>query len=303
MFKTFPEFSRLTIADRDEYESYIESYPPVSDISFALLMTWWNTTDNMAVALLNGNLVLSYWIPGDEKHSGLSLIGTRRVDESLCILFDYLRDKGDPVKLVNVPSFVLNRVQYPELFSFKEDRRYDEYVVPVVNYYPLENITVPKRIRIRRRLRALEPSEVIVKELDLTDSEDKKLLISLGDAWRHKNINNYGTHERDAMKIAIDEARQLGVHCISLFVDGELYGFCLFEYMLDEQYVTVIYVKATHQSSLGYELMLYKFAEWFSAKGVTYVNLGADMGLMRLRMFMLTIGPTNFFRKYAIYPA
>lgn len=33
-----------------------------------------------------------------------------------------------------------------------------------------------------------------------------------------------------------------------------------------------------------------------------YVNLGPDYGLESLRMFMLTIGATDFFRKYEITP-
>lgn len=73
MFKTFPEFSKLTLNDKDEYEALIKDYPPVYDMMFIGRMTWWDQLDSAAVSMLNGNLVVSYWLPGDEKHSGLSI--------------------------------------------------------------------------------------------------------------------------------------------------------------------------------------------------------------------------------------
>src|SRR6185369_7708435 len=128
MFKTFPEFSKLTLADKAEYEELIKNMPSIHDISFFGLMTWWNPLGSMQISLLNGNLVIPYWLPGDDKHSGLSLVGTNDVDESLCILFDHLREKGDPIRLVNVPDFVVANVRFHEMFNFKEERQYNEYV-------------------------------------------------------------------------------------------------------------------------------------------------------------------------------
>lgn len=76
MFKTFPEFTKLTLSDKEEYERLTRGYPPISDIAFSSLMIWWDSLGGLAVAKLNGNLVISYWLPGDEEYSGLSLIGT-----------------------------------------------------------------------------------------------------------------------------------------------------------------------------------------------------------------------------------
>ncbi len=137
-FKTFPEFSKLTLEDREAYEALIKDYPPIYDISSPSLMSWWNTLGGMSVSILNGNLVVPYWMPGDEKRSGLSLIGTNAVDESFCILFDYLRERGEPVRLVNVPEFVITNVRYPSMFNFKEDRARSEYILSVSKFYPIK---------------------------------------------------------------------------------------------------------------------------------------------------------------------
>src|SRR5689334_20268559 len=90
-FSTFPEFGRLTLKDKAQYEAYIRDMPPVDDISFSALMGWWNPLDNMSVAELNGNLVVPYWMAGAERHSGLSLIGTENIDQSIATIFDYQR--------------------------------------------------------------------------------------------------------------------------------------------------------------------------------------------------------------------
>ena len=75
MFKTFPEFSKLTLNDREEYESYIKDFPPISDILFASIMVWWGALDGLAVSKLNDNLVISYWIPGDENTQDFLSLG------------------------------------------------------------------------------------------------------------------------------------------------------------------------------------------------------------------------------------
>lgn len=136
MFKTFPEFSKLTLADRHDYEALVKDYPPIDDISFTSLMTWWSSLENTSVSRLNGNLVISYCLPGEDKFTGLSLVGTNDVDESICAIFDYLREKGEPLRLVNVPEFVISNAAYPAMFNFKEQRALHEYILPLSGFYP-----------------------------------------------------------------------------------------------------------------------------------------------------------------------
>lgn len=303
MFKTFPEFSKLTLDDRAEYEALVKDFPPVSDISFAALMSWWNTMGGMAVSILDGNLVVPYWLPGDDKRSGLSLIGTNNVDEALCTLFDYLREKDEPVRLVNVPEFVVSNVRYPAMFNFKEDRAHNEYVLPVSGFYPIKNMQGHRRRKVERQLARAEGQRIVTKSLDLSRQENRDFLWHAALEWQARGINNYGKLEQDAMKICIDAAEVLGIDNVCLFAGGELYGFCLYHIDQDKRYAAMKHIKATHVSTLGFELIAYAFAKWFAEQGVVYANVNADYGLMRLRMFMLTLGPHNFFRKYIVEPA
>lgn len=303
MFKTFPAFSKLTLDDREEYEALAKDFPPAHHISFPDLMSWWNTFGGMSVSLLNDNLVVPYWLPGDEKHSGLALLGTKNIDESLCALFDYLREKEEPVRLVNVPEFVISNVRYPSMFNFTEDRYHHEYILPVSGYYPLKNMQSHRRRKVERQLAKVGESNLVTRSLDLGRADNRDFLLRQAIEWQPKAINNYGKLEQDSIRICINNAEALGIDNVCLYVNGELYGLCLYHIERDRRYVSIDHVKATHVSALGFELMAYSFAKWFAEHGVVYADLGADVGIMRLRMFMLTLGPCNFVRKYIIEPA
>ena len=303
MFKTFPEFSKLTLADREEFEKLTRGYPPIGDLTFADLMAWWNPLGDLSISVLNGNLVIPYWLPGDDRQSGLSLAGTNMVDESLCTIFDYQREKGEAPRLVNVPEFVISSIRYPEMFKFKGQRSRDEYVLSGAQFYPLRNMNIYRRKKVERVLQQVGPENIIVRSLDLHLDEHKKLLLDAAEDWRGKNINNYGKLEREATETSILHATSLNTENACLFVDGRLYGFCLYVTPPDKRYAIFHCIKATNENALGFELIAYAFAKWFTDKGVLYGNVNSDYGLMRLRMFMLTLGPHNFFRKYLVEPA
>jgi hypothetical protein len=303
VFKTFPEFSKLRLADKQYYESLIRTLPPVADISFTELMTWWDPLDaGVPVAMLNGNLVISYWLPGDEKNSGLSLIGVNKVDESICTVFDYLKEMGEPVRLVNVPEFVVSRIRYTELFNSTEQRQFHEYLVDTSCFYPLKNVASFKRKRIEKVLKRVGEEKIVLKSLDLSSVKERELLLNTAENWWHRNINDFGQVEREALMKCILNPEQYEVENLCLFVDQELYGFCLYHRPPDTRYVVIPHIKATHEDTLGFDLMGYCFARWFAERGVMYGNLTADKGRLRLRMFLLTLGPTGFFRKYKVEP-
>jgi hypothetical protein len=304
MFKTFPEFSKLTLDDRDEYETYVKEFPPIADLSFGTLMSWWNQLDNLQVSVLNGNLVIPYWLPGDDVNSGLSLVGTNRIDESLCTLFDHLREKGEPPRLVNVPELVIGYIQYPELFTISEERGASDYVLDINDYHPLENVRGYRRFKIQMQLRQLEHAEVEVRPLDLKSWANRQILLEAADTWWEKNINSPGNVEKESLKFCIREAHKLKVENVCLFVEGRLQGFCMYQRPANPSpYVIVNHVKATHERRLKFELIAHLFSKYFYELGATHININSDMGLLRLRVFMLTLGPVNFFRKYRVESA
>lgn len=304
-FKAFPEFSKLTFKDRRKYETLTSKYPPIADMSFPMLMTWWNWFDSCAVATLNDNLVVSYWLPGAEEYSGFCILGTNQIDSSICTIFDYLKEKGEPVRLVHEPEFVLASIQYPDLFSPKEERAFDEYIFPVSKFYPLEQTSSFRRRRIRKFLSEINEDRIVVKSLDLSDEDNKRLLLEHAAIWQKKDtikFNNIAKNENEAMKANITNANAIGVENLCLFIDGELQGFSLHQLPDDDKYVTALNLRLNSEVSRVFDYMLYIFAEWLAEHDVIYINLKYDLGILHMRMFKIALGPCNYFRKYTIKP-
>ncbi|HEU5187250.1 MAG TPA: phosphatidylglycerol lysyltransferase domain-containing protein [Candidatus Saccharimonadales bacterium] len=301
MFKTFPEFSKLTLADREEYESFIKDYPPVADISFGSLMTWWNELHPVKVAQLNGNLVIQYWSHEDERNSGLSLVGINKVDESICEIFDYLRSHDFPVRLANVPNFVIDHVAYPGMFNFREQRDHQEYVLDLNKFYPIDKLIWFRRKKVERQLKQF--ADVRTRQLDFSNEDNLKLVLDMVDESWNMNMTNFGKLEQRALRASVLYSSSLGFKNVCLFVNGSLQGVCIYQSPPDKDFVILHHFKAGSTNLADYELMAHKFAEWFISQGARLINVNTDAGLVRLRMFMLALGPVDFFRKHVVEPA
>ena len=304
MFKTFPEFSKLTLKDREEYEAFIKDLPPISDISLVKLLCWWNQLNSLAVAELEGNLVISYWMPGDEKNSGLSLVGTKNVDVAMCEILDNLKEKDEPVRLVHVPEFVVTSLRYPEQFIFTQERDYDECVVDLRNLYPLPKTKSSIQPEIRRSLARTATDRIKVKSLDLKSFVNRQILLEADRRWHRKGSLNDTLRDRhQAVQTAVTIAPTIGLENICLSIDGELQSFLLFKQPTDETYVQCYLFNLNYDIPGLLELMIYHYAKWFTERGFLYANIDSDLGLPMLRTFRLKLGPVNFFRKYTIEPA
>lgn len=300
---TFPEFSTLTPSDINIYNNLIKNYPPLSDISFQRLITWWGLHKTPRIALLNDNLVIDYFLRGDTNNSGLSLVGTQNVDESICTIFDYLRAKGEKPRLVHVPEFVVNNMDYPELFHFETEREFDEYVVAISNFFPSDNLSSYQRHRIVRFINNAQNKRVKVNSLDLASQANQRLLLNCIDQWPKRGLNNKTPHEHQAIKAVIPKASQLGFHTVCLSIDDEMHAFLLFQAPYNQKYITVEYGMVSYAMPYILNFMVYAFAEWFIEQGVEYANLGMDYGKPTLRIIKLTLGPIDFFRKYTLEPS
>jgi len=303
MFKTFPEFSKLTLADREEYEALIKGFPPLSDVCFPSIMAWWGYLGGLAVARLNGNLVISYWLPGDEERSGLSLLGTESIDESTCTIFDYLRGRGDPVRLVNVPEFVVNSMRYPELFNFQTGTGDDEYILTLSKYAVLDNMPPYMRIRVRKFIRRMGKDNLELKELDLGSDRDCQTLLDAVMEWPVRGLNNINKLEREVLPVAVNQGSALGTHAVGLYINNSLQAYCLYFSSGDRDYAIISHVRLNYDIPCIFEYVAHAFSEYASEKGYKYLNIHADGGSQKMRVLKIALKPQGFFRKYTIEPA
>jgi hypothetical protein len=301
VFKTFPEFSKLSFNDRKKYEALTASFPPISNISFAGLKTWWDPLNSSAVSMLNDNLVVSYWYPGWEEMTGLSLVGTNKVDESLCTIFDHLKATGQSVRLVHVTELVLEHLEYPEMFQVEDERHMDEYVYDIAKFYPLNHLISYRRRRVKRFLANISEDRITLKSLDLSDPSNQELLLHCN--WPDKGINKIAKTFDETWKTTITHADLLGVENVCLYIDGELCAYFLYIAPPDKRYIIMRHTKVDYTVHRLFDYMLYAFARYFADQGVKYVNIDSDAGVLFLRMLLVALGPVKYFKLYTVKPA
>jgi uncharacterized protein len=302
MFKPFPALSTVNLSDRQRYESLMYGFPPISDLSFTTLMIWWNFNDSLKVAELNGNLVVSYYLPGDEKNSGLALVGRNKVDESIVTVLSELESQGQEPRLVHVPEFVVRCLRDPSLFQIAEERDYNEYIISSNSLYPLENTDHNTRRKIKKFISVVGEDAVEVKQLDLTLSENQKLLLDSAAKWRatYGARNDGDGVEMSILPTSIRGAKALGMENVCLYVNGELQGFAVFQLSYDKQYVILNHVKAKPDVPRIFDYMTYLVFKWAVDNKIPYINLEMDLGIPGLRQHKSELKPVSFFKKYQI---
>lgn len=302
-FNMFPQFSKLVLEDKPAYEALIADYPPVSDFSFAMLMTWWNALNGCAISLLNNNLVIAYWLPGLESYSGLSLVGKKQVDESIATLFDYLKERGEQARLVHVPEFVVSRTRYPELLQITGEREHDECILSLKKLADLESSTIPRRAKVKHFLADLSPDNIQIKSLDLHDGPTQDLLLECLEQWQENGgFNDINDYDDDATRAYITKAESLGMENVCFYLRGRLHGFLLYQIPADRRYVIINSGKFSYEQPYLFEAMVHKFAAWFVEQGFAYANIDSDLGVPLLRSTKLSLQPVNFLRKYTLTP-
>lgn len=305
VFKTFPEFSKLTVKDRDAFNRVFADAPPIAHLTFPTLMIWWNFLDTCAVAELNGNVVISYWFPGEEKFSGLSVYGDQDIDETLCAIFDRLREQNEPVKLIHVPEDVIRHIKYPEMFICQEERAFDEYIFDLARFYPITKNLSFRRARIQKFVQQHLDQQVEVRSLDMSKKANvalmQKTAATLQKMWYKNNIFKL---EQEAIQVAIEHAHDLGLDNLCVFIDGRLEAFFLYQFPAsDQEYAIIHHARVNSKQPYLIDYMIHELAKHFSEQGKKYVNLESDFNVKFIRMFKVALGPSNYFRKYTIRPA
>lgn len=304
LFSEFPVFTKLTLENKPVYDRFISRFPPIDDISFASLVSWWGASDVASVSRLNDNLIISYWLPGSGSESGLGIVGTTDLDETICAVFDMQRQKGDEPRLVHVSEFLLPHIRYPEMFNFVPMPEYDEYILDIATYTQPNKTSEHLAKRVAQFAARTAGRNIDVRQLDLRDEANVALLIEAANRWPNEGtINELVTHSSGTLQNMLMSAETLGTESLCLFVDDELQAYILFTRSHDPEYVIFTHAKVSYDIPNTYEFMIYAFAEWMLKHGVKYINISFDLGLPNLRRLKLQFGPSRYFRKFIIEPA
>jgi hypothetical protein len=303
-FKTFPEFSKLTLADKVVYDRLTSKYPPTIQFSLPALLMWWGVIDDCHVAELNDNLIYSFWMPGLEEESGFCVLGDKQIDETFCAIFDFLKQQDKDPVLVHIPDFVLKNVRFPDMFKFVAEPNYDEPIINVADFSSIERLPAAKRRHMRQFEAVLSDENIAVKPIDVYKPAVKEMLYELIDNWSSAGpLNHYAKYEEIGLRKTIKYSDELGMDCIGLYIQGTLHAFFVYEHLKDVRQVNMGYTRFSYEYPHIVDIAMYKFAGWLEQEGVKRVNLDSDMGVEALRTIKLSLAPPSFVRMYTVKPA
>ena len=154
---------------------------------------------------------------------------------------------------------------------------------------------------MKKFLANIDEARTVVKELDLASPDERKVLRQ--SHWPAKGINKIAKAFDEVWEETLENADLLGIEGLGLYVDNELKGFFLYKTSTDRRYINFREAKVDYSVPYLFDYLVYAFARWFAGKAVQYINLDSDAGIPFLRMFMVALGPVNYFRKYIIQPA
>ena len=303
MIAVFPDFTKLTLAHRDEYNELMRKYPPFSDITFPTLHIWWNQQEQLSVSALNDNLVIDYRLHFDEKNSGYSLVGKHLIDSSIRTIFDYLKLKGEPVRLVHVPEFVVGEIGDRTGLKIEEEHDYHEYVMDAKALASLESSDLGRiRRKVRRFLREVENEKVEVKPLNMAPSETKALVFNAVQSWQkvHPKRNDPDDTEAKAIAKAIHHQSDLGIENLCLFINDKLQAIVLYHLSLDKQYYIIHHFQVDYSTPFIFDYMTSQIAKKAVEESVPYLNMEMDLGIEGLRAHKMGLRPVTFLKKFTL---
>lgn len=302
-FPKFPKFRALTYADKDVWNDLIADYPPIAEYSFFNLMSWWSTLEKCKVSELNGNLIISYWLPEDTINSGLSVLGRNLIDETICAIFDWQKMQGYVPRLVLVPEFVMQQINYPEMYIVEPQVNHEEYILSVDVLARVSSLPEQYKKQIRRFNSKYKWSDIEIKKLKIYNNKDKQLLLNSLFNWRNEGKwNDLGEIESQCIRYLIINGHNLGCEALALFFQDEIHAFSLFVIPEDKRYVIESFGRFSYKYDFVESLMINSSAIYYKDKGIKYINIDIDLGIDNQRGAQLQLKPYKFFKKYTIKP-
>lgn len=306
VFSTFPEFTELTLAYRDQYNKVVQQFPAIAEISFASLITWWSSLSNCRVAQLNGNLVISYWLPGDEKNSGISIVGTNDIDQSICEIFDYMRLENKVCRLVHVPEFVLSNINFPDMFTCNAESDYREIVLSNDLLADINKSPIFVKRKIASFLKSTHGQIVDLRSVNLSNPKNQQQIIESYFQWKYKKhslvVNELPKHAEEVFIRTVENGASLNQNIVCQFIDDEIHSFTLYEIPTGSDHVILRYSGFSCDIPGLYEYTCFKLAQRFKAEGIKKAVVAIHIGDPRFLTNRISLNPSTIFNKYEIRP-
>lgn len=297
MIPCFPKFDSLSIHQHDIINEATALFPPYSDFNFTSMFSY-NTEEDMAVSILNDNLVVRFTDYLDRKPF-YSFLGNAKVNETTEMLLQFSSEQKLHPSLKLIPEHVAALLD-STLFSIEEDEDNVDYVldIPRLTTYAGKKLG-PKRNFVNRFKRMHDWETVL---LDLNDPIVQNGVHALFLKWVQQKGINYEDAENEYLAIQriFHLAPKGHLLTIGIFAGEEFAGFVIVE-VLPDGHSILHFEKADAERYVGiYQMLMMETAKILEQEGAKYLNYEQDLGIHGLRKAKLSFDPCAFHKKYIV---
>lgn len=295
MIATYPEFSKLDLAHKDEIERFTARFEPYSDFNFVSLFSW-DTDGSAELSRLNGNLVMRLpdYLDG---HPVYSILGDKQIDASVTALFQVAE------KLEMVPEVAVHSLNDASRYRISEDEDNFDYVYDVSHLSHLAGSHFKKkRNKNNVFIKEHEDYELevrVVRELDAAHAAE---LRHVDRQWAEATPRSGGDilAERKAIDRLLENFSAFNLMVTEVVVDGEIKAFSINE-LLSGKFALCHFEKAlsTHHEHLNTFLAI-EVARKLREAGCEFMNWEQDLGLEGLRRSKRSYRPVRMLKKYTL---
>jgi uncharacterized protein len=299
MIPLFPAFKNIEISDEKDIKAFVKNamLPPYADFCFVNMWIW-NTSGNLMLSHLNGNLVVIF-SDYAKRTPLLSFFGKCEIEKTASRLLQFLKENCQPPQLKLVPKEIAD-VLANGGFCVEPDEDSHDYVYLVDNLAKMDRWRKSTKSKnIRRFIKKNPDYEVIHASIDDLPLEDLKTLFL---KWSHNkgisNINALNEYK------AFEKLLQLGhenIKIMLLYISHKLVGFTVYERIPGGDYALSRFAKA----DVSFDSSIYDILNWEEAKilqreKIVYYNWEQDLGILGLRYSKTKYRPAFLLKKFIV---
>jgi uncharacterized protein len=311
----------LTLEVKPVMEKYLSRLDiDLSDYTFAANYIWLANSSGF-YAIINKCFCL-FIMTGGELTMILPPLGKKKyITDTMITCFKIMNENNsspyyariDYVQEAMVEEFAMSTDEAQSIFVMMDDyiveKKLVDYIYLVDSLINLKgNSYHTKRTEINKFKKSYP--DYVMEELDSIKHKDE--IMSLFNRWvtdrvkymQSEEAENFleGIHqERSAVKQMIKNYNELSLIGLVIYINGELKGFTVGE-KINEDTASVI-IEKTDFAILGCAQFIFReFSKVLKEEfGVTYINVGDDMGFENLRKVKMSYRPFKLVPKYTIY--
>ncbi len=279
-----------------------EQFGPYADTAYGTLLTWWDMYDDLEFAELNGNVIVRSSYASEGKVAQLSLIGAHDIKKTIKTILDWLASKQLDESLYFLPEYIIDSLDKNKgLYAVKKDLDISEYILSTQEQ---KDVAGKNFANIRYKINLFGKTygdKITINELNLSAAENRNNIIKHVNAWQSKTNNDTERSEEKVIERSLRLYNDVGLHCLTIRVDGELVGCILFK-LLAHGYVNINHIKVNYKYRHIFIYAIHALATHLDAlyPSYTYMNIEQDLGIKGLREFKQLQRPIKMLYKYSL---